>query len=154
MVRHIIAVLFAASALSVEANWRPNEKLLAAVRQIESSNGLMQHGDNGRSLGQFQLSEAAWMDVSAWRKTRGLKTYSYDQHVFHYTISKAYAADYLALLRGELIKKLKRQPSVAEIYAAYNMGLGTFAECDYKLSRVNPTTKKKAHQVQALASRS
>ena len=142
--------------LAWEANateWRPCNALLRAVRQVESGNGRYLYGDSGRSLGAYQISEAAWVDVSFWRKERGLKVYSYRQYVMHSYINQAYAADYLAMIHNELSRKLKRAPTSAEIYAAYNMGLGNFAECNYRLARVNPVTAKKAKQVHALVTK-
>jgi hypothetical protein len=127
--------------------WRPCNDFLTAVRQVESSNGRLKVGDKGQSLGDFQLSEAAWLDVNEWRRARSLKTYRYEDAVFNSFINKAYAANYLTILYGELSRKLRRGPTHAELYAAYNMGLGTFGECKYRLSRVNPTTRARARQI-------
>lgn len=132
------------------AEWRPSSALLRAVRQIESSNGQLVVGDNGRSLGAFQLSEAAWVDVSFWRKARGLKTYAYREYVMHAYINQTYAADYLAMIHAELSRKLRRPPTAGEVYAAYNMGLSNFAECKYTLAKVNPVTQKKCRQIHAM----
>jgi hypothetical protein len=132
----------------VEANeWRPSDEFLRAVKFVESSNGKFKIGDNGQSLGDFQLSEAAWLDVSHWRKARGLKTYEYDKAVFHSFINRVYASNYLTILYSELTRKLGREPDHGELYAAYNMGLSMFAVCDYRLSRVNPVTRAKAKQI-------
>ena len=130
--------------------WRPSERLLYAVRQVESSHGLFTWGDNGRSLGDYQLSEAAWTDVTEWRKTRKLPTYSYDVYVWNRKVSRAYAADYLTILHHQLKKRLKRTPTAAEVYAAYNMGMGSFAECDFQLAKVNSLTAKKCQQIKAI----
>lgn len=132
------------------AGWRPPERLLHAVRYVESSHGLFTWGDNGRSLGEYQMSEAAWQDVSNWRLTRGLTTYDYRQDVWDPAISRAYAADYLGLLHRELRKRLNRAPSVGEVYAAYNLGLSGFAQCNYQLARVNRTTARKCLQITTL----
>ena len=144
----VLAGLLACNAYATE--WRPSNALLRAVKQIESNNGRRVYGDSGRSLGPFQLSEAAWVDISAWRKIRGLKTYSYDQHVLHGYINQAYAADYLAMIHSELSRKMGRTPTHSEIYAAYNMGLGNFAQCNYRLSRVNATTARKCKEINYL----
>lgn len=147
----VVAGLLACNAFATE--WRPSDALLRAVRQVESNNGRRVYGDSGRSLGPFQLSEAAWVDVSAWRRAHGLKVYSFEQHVLHSYINQAYAADYLTMLHTELSRKLKREPTAAEVYAAYNMGLANFAECNYRLARVNPTTARKCKQVNELMER-
>jgi len=148
----VLVGLLACNAYATE--WRPSDALLRAVRQVESNNGRQVYGDSGRSLGPFQLSEAAWVDVSAWRRAHGLKVYSYEHHVLHSFINQTYAADYLAMIHGELARKLHREPVAGEMYAAYNMGLAKFAsDCNYRLARVNPTTGRKCQQINALMER-
>jgi hypothetical protein len=127
--------------------WQPPDNFLKAVRYVESSNGINKVGDNGDSLGEFQLSEAAWLDVNDWRSARGLKTYSYDKAVFHSYISRVYASNYLTILHGELSRKLKRTPNHAELYAAYNLGLASFAQCNYNVRRVNPVTRARCELI-------
>lgn len=142
----VVSCGVAAQATQVK-EWRPSDDFLRAVRSVESSNGRYQIGDNGQSLGDFQLSEAAWLDVNEWRKARRLKIYDYQDSVFNGYISRVYASNYLSILHNELTRKLKRAPNHAELYAAYNMGLGTFAECNYRMSRVNAVTRAKARQI-------
>jgi hypothetical protein len=150
MSRSLVVVVWMA-AVAVHANtWRPCDRLLQAVRFVESSNGLLTWGDEGESLGDFQLSEAAWVDVNRWRKARSLPQYDYEPHVWNRKLNRAYAADYLTILHGELSKRLKRAPTPSELYAAYNMGLQSFAQCQYKLARVNPITAKKCEQIRVL----
>ena len=130
--------------------WSPTRDFLKAVRFVESSNGVNRLGDNGESLGDFQLSEAAWLDVNAWRRARALKTYPYEGTVYHTYISRVYASNYLSILYAELSRKLKRPPTHGELYAAYNLGLTTFAQCDYDLQRVNPVTRARCEQIGTL----
>src|SRR4051812_30815853 len=73
----------------VSAEWRPSDRFLHAVRHIESSGGAFVYGDDGLSLGDFQIRKAAWLDVSDWRKARGLKTYDYRKNVFNKAINRA-----------------------------------------------------------------
>jgi hypothetical protein len=124
-------------------------KRAGKVRIVESGDGLYTYGDEGRSLGDFQLSEGAWLDVNSWRKARGAKTYEYSHKVLNRYVNRVYAADYLALVHNELERVYKRPPSAAEIYAAYNMGLGSFASCKYSLQRVNRVTAKKCKAIRA-----
>ncbi len=140
-------------AVDVSASvWRPSDRFLHAVRHVESAGGLYTWGDNGRSLGDFQLSEAAWIDVTAWRKARRLPTFEYRTEVWNPQISRIYAADYLTILHEELKKRLNRSPTPPEVYAAYNMGLASFAQCQFKLSRVNSVTARKCVLINALMS--
>jgi hypothetical protein len=150
MTKHLALLICVVANQVSAASWRPPDRLLHAVRYVESSHGLFTYGDNGQSLGDFQLSEAAWLDVSCWRKTRDMPTYSYDRHVWNRAVNRAYAADYLAILHRELSKRLARPPTSAEVYAAYNMGLSSFAQCNYQLAKVNPTTARKCQTIRAI----
>lgn len=148
MNRILLLISVVSCSVAAEAKeWRPSKEFLRAVKFVESSNGLFKVGDNGQSLGDFQLSEAAWLDVSQWRKARRLKVYDYEESVFHSFINRVYASNYLTILYGELSRKLGRAPDHGELYAAYNMGLSSFAGCDFRLSRVNPVTRAKARQI-------
>lgn len=138
---------FICSWVVVATEWKPTDSFLRAVSFIESSNGRFTIGDNGNSLGEFQLSEAAWLDVNEWRKARRLKTYDYREYVHHGFINRVYASNYMTILHTELSKKLNREPNEAEIYAAYNMGLAMFAKCDYDLEKVNAVTQAKCRQI-------
>ena len=151
MKRIALCILFVSLEVAALASeWRPTPGFLKAVRFIESSNGANTIGDNGDSLGEFQLSEAAWLDVNAWRRARGLKIYPYEEAVFHAYINRVYASNYMAILHSELTRKLKRPPTHGELYAAYNLGLSTFAQCDYKIQRVNPITRARCEQIETL----
>lgn len=138
------------AATASAATWRPPDRLLHAVRFVESSHGLQTFGDHGLSLGEYQISEAAWLDVNSWRKARGLSTYKYDRHVWDKKVSREYAADYMVILYRGLEKHLHRAPTSAEVYAAYNMGLSAFAQCHYRLTNVNPTTARKCELILAM----
>jgi hypothetical protein len=148
--RAVSAVVVCCSAhLAWGEDWRPEDRFLEIVRQIESSGGKFLYGDGGRSLGDFQMSAAAWTDVNTWRKSRGIKTYSYRPHVFNSQINRAYAGDYMVILRERLIRHIKREPTPAELYAAYNMGFTAFRRCGFDLNRVNRTTARKCQQITA-----
>jgi hypothetical protein len=153
MKKTIIALIGVLALETAAAEWRPSESLLRAVKEVESNDGRFLYGDEGRSLGAFQMSRGAWKDVNAWRRARGLKTYDYGSHALNSYINRVYAADYLSMIHSELSKQLRRPPVIAEIYAAYNMGLGNFAECDYRLANVNPVTAKKAKAIHNLVHR-
>jgi len=139
----------AAARATTSGEWRPSDQFLKAVRVVESSGGQSLYGDNGQSLGDFQLSEAAWLDVNEWRKARKLKTYRYDRNVMNAFINRVYASNYLSMLHADLRRELGRAPNHAELYAAYNMGLATFAELDFQLHRVNKVTLAKCRQIGA-----
>lgn len=143
--------LLASSAFAT--TWKPDAKLLEAISHVESTGGIHLVGDAGNSLGEFQMSLAAWEDVNAWRKDRKLKTYSYQQHVFHPYINRVYASNYLTIIHAQLKKQLKRKPTVEEIYATYNMGITRFEQLNFDISRVNKTTAAKAATIRQMVAK-
>ena len=148
--RVMIAILLL-GVCTLQANeWRPPERFLRAVCFVESSNGQFVIGDDGNSLGHFQLSEAAWLDVNAWRTSKGLVTYDYKKHVMKPERNREYASNYLTILHSKLNKELKRKPTLSELYAAYNMGIYSFAQCGYDLDRVNSVTRAKCGQIDSM----
>ncbi|MEO6034855.1 MAG: transglycosylase SLT domain-containing protein, partial [Verrucomicrobiota bacterium] len=122
---------------STNATWCPDNRLLDAVCQIESSGGRFVWGDGGRSLGYFQIQKAAWTDVSKWRKNRNLPVYDYRENVSNPHLNRIYAADYFTILHASLEVQYRREPTEGELYAAYNMGLTNFKKCNYSLPNVN-----------------
>ncbi len=140
----------AVSMTSLQAeSWTPPKELLDQIRHIESADGRMTVGDNGRSLGDYQLSEAAWMDVNSRRKARGVPVYDYSQHVWSSKVSRLYAAEYLRILHTRLEGRLKRHPTWGEIYAAYNMGFDAFARGQCRLANANPITIRRSTMLEA-----
>jgi hypothetical protein len=141
--------LSGAVCLKASAVWRPDERLMDAVCQVESSGGRFVSGDAGSSLGHFQMQKGAWADVVAWRKKQGLPTHNYQTNVFDSGISRLYAADYLTILHTHLKAQYNREPTAGELYAAYNMGLNGFRKCHYNLAEVNPVTRGKCNEIMA-----
>lgn len=147
----VCAVVLAFSFSSAfGGTWNPDERLLNAVCQVESSGGRYLYGDDGVSLGHFQMQKAAWADVSAWRKNRNLPAYNYRPHVLDPRISRIYAAGYLTIIHDRLQGHYKREPSASELYAAYNMGMSNFRKCDYALANVNKVTLGKCQKIEAM----
>jgi hypothetical protein len=143
----LLLLCVTAGSLHAES-WTPSEGLLGAVRRIESDDGRFTVGDQGRSLGDYQISEAAWCDVNAWRKARGLPAFDYGKHVWSESMSRTYAADYLQILREQLKKRLHRSPSAAELYAAYNMGMSSFARRQYRVGSTKASAPGKRLPIQ------
>ena len=151
-----ILVLFflVLTAVAQGDDWTPSDPLLDAIRQVESSGGKFVYGDEGRSLGDFQMGRLAWIDVNRWRKARNLKQHNYRTAVFQSEIAREYAANYLTILRDNLLKKLKREPSASELYAAYNIGLYRFGrQCNYDIRRINSTTARKCREIEGMIAR-
>lgn len=144
------AILAFSFSSSFGATWNPDERLLDAVCEVESSGGHYLYGDDGVSLGHFQMQKAAWADVSAWRKKRDLPTYAYQPNVLNPKISRIYAAGYLTMIHDRLERHYDREPSASELYAAYNMGMSNFRKCNYALGNVNKVTLGKCQKIEAM----
>jgi hypothetical protein len=151
MKKCMLVLVSLCAAVCQADGWSPDEQFLRAVSFVESSGGRFVWGDSGRSLGEFQIGRAAWSDVNAWRKARGLTTYEYRRHVLDPQINRTYAAGHLLILHQNLKRTLRREPTPGEIYASYNMGLTKFGqECGYDLRRVNKVTAAKCRRIVAL----
>lgn len=113
---------------------------------IESNGNPKAIGDKGRSLGAFQMSYAAWRDVSAARKSKGLPTYPWAD-AFHFPTARIYAGEYLTILRNRLTASMKRQPTSAELYAAFSHGFAGFQRRGFSLSKCAPHVQRKARSL-------
>ena len=108
--------------------------LVEAIRQIEacpkrvhSRDGKCCLGDGGRARGQWQFWPIAWKDVNNERARQKLMTYSYD-FAWKESHARVYAWDYLQLLRRRYANREKREPTINELWAMWNVGYGTFFE--------------------------
>lgn len=138
MISRIIAgLLLAASAQAGQIDF----EFLSTVGKIESSNNPKAVGDSGRARGEFQFWKPAWDQISAARKARGQTQYDWAVYAHDKAVARQYAYEYLSWIEASLTRRLKRKPSRAEIYAGYNLGLGSFAKRGYDLSKVPSTTK-------------
>lgn len=118
------------------------EELLDRIALIESSGGKYLVGDNGRSLGVYQMGKLAWKDATEYRKRHGLPVWSYHQGVMHPERSRAYAKCYLKVLEDRLHRLMGRPPTKAHIYSAYNWGLSNLKKVDFDLNRIPKTTQR------------
>jgi hypothetical protein len=116
------------------------DSFVDAIAQIESSGGRFTVGDNGLANGAWQMHAAAWKDVSAYRRRRGLPAASYAQ-AHDAAVARGYARDYLTMLENQLRAALHRAPTGEEIYAAYNMGFGRFRSIGFQLDKAPRTTQ-------------
>lgn len=112
-----------------------------AVGKIESNNNPDAVGDSGAARGEFQIHKEAWDQVNAARKSRGEETFIWRFNAHDSKVAVLYATEYLKWIESSLTKKLKRQPTKAEIYAGWNLGLGSFAKRGYDISKVPTITK-------------
>jgi len=123
--------------------------LVEAIRQVESG-GRNVSGDHGMARGQWQFWAIAWKDVSIIRARHKLMTYSYD-FAWREQVARVYAHDLLELLRGRFIIKAGREPSIAELWAVWNIGLSRFFnKYGGDFDRCPRTTQLKAAAVENL----
>jgi len=150
MAKYIMLLACFMATQVTAANWRPSERLLHAVRSVESADGLLTWGDNGRSLGDYQLSEAAWIDVNAGERRGDFRRFNTkpmcgtgsEPHVcrglsHHLSTSNSRSAS--AVFRP----RPKFTPHTI-------MGHASFAQCQYQFGQVNPTTARKCQLIEAI----
>ncbi len=122
--KRLLSLLLATSFC--EAKSLVDSDLVHKVGIIESNIDESAVGDNGRSLGAFQISEAAWADAVAYnRVTAG----PHDAHLstewkrwaHDYTMSH-YAAELILKMHEERMIKNRIKPTPMKLYMAYNMG--------------------------------
>lgn len=138
MINKIVAIL---ALCAVAKAGQVDSNFVSAVGKIESSNNPNAVGDSGRARGEFQFWKPAWDQINAARKARGQPQYDWAVYAHDKAIAGQYAYEYLSWIESSLCRRLKRQPSKAEIYAGFNLGLGSFAKRGYDLSKVPASTK-------------
>lgn len=103
-----------ASALNVD-------KLVDSIGQIESGMDHQAVGDRGAARGAWQLHREAWIDAGKRLKLKFPWPYAHDA-----SIGRKYARAYAELVIEQLQRKLERDPTVQEVYAAWRLGVGGF----------------------------
>lgn len=117
-------------------------KFVTAVAVSESRMQNLAIGDNGKSRGAWQMSERAWDQVSAARRSRGATAYDWSTYCSYEAIAREYATEYLCWVESRLICNMGRQPTRAEIYAAWNLGVTGFARLGYRIAAAPLSTKR------------
>tara|TARA_R100000406_G_scaffold4221_1_gene3027 strand:+ start:4759 stop:5373 length:615 start_codon:yes stop_codon:yes gene_type:complete len=133
-----VAFMTVASAVEI------NGKLIHAVAMVESNNNHRAVGDQGKANGAFQMWKPAWQDCSKWLKRNGFKTTTYEKGVNDPTISHQYCKVYLSILNSQLRRSIGREPSAAELYAAYNLGFTGFKRRGFDISKTPSITQRAA----------
>lgn len=122
--KRIISLLLAFA--SCEAKSIVNEDLVHKVGIIESNLDTKAIGDEGESLGAFQISRRAWSDAVAYSKIVAgphdytlpddWKGWAHDYEMSHR------AAGLILRMHEERMLKNKVKPTPFKLYMAYNMG--------------------------------
>lgn len=122
--RRLIAIGLLIVSHNVRAANMVTWDLVESIRKVESG-GRNVSGDNGMARGQWQFWAIAWKDVNQHRARQKLMTYSYD-FAWKEKVSRVYAHDYLQLLRGRYVRRMKCEPNVNQLWAMWNVGYGRF----------------------------
>jgi len=124
LMNRLLSLLLAVA--SCEAKSLVTSDLVHKVGIIESNLNENAVGDDGRSLGAFQISEAAWADAVAYnRVTAGpydpLLSSNWKVYAYDYTTSH-HAAELILKMHEERMIRNKVKPTPMKLYMAYNMG--------------------------------
>lgn len=122
--KSIISFLLACA--SCQAKSIVNEDLVHKVGIIESNLNTKAVGDDGESLGAFQIGRKAWSDAVAYsRMVAGSHDYTlpeaWKDWAHDYEMSHR-AATFILRMHEERMLKNKVKPTPFKLYMAYNMG--------------------------------
>jgi len=119
------------------------EKWIDLVGWVESRNDPKAVGDGSRARGEMQFWRATWDDCTRQRKAKGLPTWGFS-YAHDRAVARLYARSWLDYIEERLARAMGRNPSLGEIYAAYNLGLSGFARRGYRLSDCPASTRRNA----------
>lgn len=122
--KRILSLLLAFS--TCQAKSIINEDLVHKVAIIESNGNPDAVGDNGESLGAFQIGREAWADAVAYsRINHGPHDYilpsDWKGYAKDYEMSYR-AATFILKMHEERMLKNRIKPTPFKLYMAYNMG--------------------------------
>ena len=117
--------------------------LVEAIIEVESSNRPNVTGDGGLARGCAQFHYAAWLDVTSWRKARGLPTHSFSK-AYDPLIARAYLHSWLTLNSHRFEDATGRKPTWADLYAIHNLGFSGFRKRMFDIVNCPSITQRKA----------
>jgi hypothetical protein len=153
--KSLLSILLAFA--SCEAKSIVTSDLVHKVGIIESNIDEDAVGDNGRSLGAFQISEAAWADAVAYnRVTAG----PHDPHLstewrrwaHDYTMSH-HAAELILKMHEERMIKNRIKPTAMKLYMAYNMGYSGAHQFNFNINVTSGKRKAILLRAQSILSK-
>jgi hypothetical protein len=124
-------------------------QFLDAIERIESNGNPHAIGDNGRARGPYQFWATAWADCSRARSKQGLSVAPY-WGATNRAVARSYAMTYLGMLESSLTRALRRTPTHAELYAAWNMGFTAYRRTGFSLSRCPESTRRAAARINSM----
>ena len=124
------SLVFAALCLSARADLLDR---IAWVETRHDNRAVGRHGERGA----WQLSKAAWSDVSRERRRVGLKVYPFG-YAFREDVAREYAAGYVALLRA----RIGVDCSDAAVCIAWNRGVRRARESGFRRDEQPRATRR------------
>lgn len=117
-----------------------------AIALVESSGNTRAVGDNGLAKGAWQMHRAAWNDSAKRLRV----TWDFDIDSFNYDRARRIAAEHLRWLCEQFTRKTGRQPTPADQYALWNLGVAGYAKRDWDLSRCPTITQRAVQKLNTL----
>jgi hypothetical protein len=135
--KRILSFLLAAT--TCEAKSIVTEDLVHRVGIIESNLKPDAVGDDGESLGAFQIGRRAWADAVAYSKlVAGPHDYTLPEdwkgHAKDFEMSQR-AAELILKMHEERMIKNKVKPTAFKLYMAYNMGWVGAAQHNFDINK-------------------
>ena len=134
-------ILVAALSMTMSARAMTTEPTtwLAALSQVESGDNQHAVGKAGE-LSKFQITEGAWKD-----HCRCAFTHARDEELAEIIALKIRHANWARLKQA-----LKREPTPAEEYTSWNIGLKGFSRYGYSIRRVPKVYRERAERFENL----
>lgn len=143
----VVASLFVAlSFVSCAHAATIDAKFLDALAIVESNNNPKAIGDNGRSHGAYQIQRTVWCDVNKSRDVTMRLSFGES----HGRYARDFAFSHLTNLNSHLVAATGTNPTPAQLYAAWNLGLTGFRRRDFLLSRCPIKTQRAAAKLNTI----
>lgn len=130
IVSAIVVLSFVSCAHAQDKTWN---RILDGIALVESGNNHRAIGDGGKARGAFQFHRAAWAESTRLPYSAA----STDA-------ARAVAYCYLTNLHSRLVTATGTNPTVEQLYAAWNLGFAGFRRRDFLLSKCPAVTQRAA----------
>ena len=122
--------------------------VLDAIAQVESRGNHAAIGDAGKARGAWQMHRAAWDDAARRLRVTWSHAEAHDA-----TKARAIAADHLRWLETQFTRRTGRQPTAADSYALWNLGVGGYARRNWDLAACPAITQRAVQKMDAFLCR-
>ena len=112
---------FAFSLFAAWAKGADDDRILAAIAQVETGNDPYAVGDRGQSLGRYQMGYRAWAEANDWLNRQGKKTVPRSDWHNPKQQDKV-AAAFLQVCRDRFARTGVPNPTVAQLATVWNLG--------------------------------